>query len=397
MIEHPTKPVAEVSTARRALIGTAAMGLAASAVQSLIGGAAVAASPPAAASNRRDLYVINSLGMMDDTYGGPLPPGVDRKSAQVMSQLAIDSALASGLVAVNFTLGGKNFEEAVAAIGRHDNFIRANSNKLTKIFTAEDIRQAGKQNKVGLIYGFQNTVELSDKAENVDVFADLGVRIIQLTYNPLNSVGGGSMAPGNPGLTPFGRQVVERLNARRIVVDLSHSGQQLCLDAARASKQPICITHTGCKAIASMPRNKTDEELRLVAEKGGYVGIFFIMYLAPGKVYDSSAVIAHIEHAIKVCGEDHVGIGSDYGITEPAGDLKARREFWANMVKRRWEDGSAAEGDDPNFLPYPTDMTGPNQFRVLADGLAKRGHPSSRIEKILGMNFLRYLGDTWGA
>jgi membrane dipeptidase len=220
MIAHPTKPVAEVSTARRALIGTTAMGLAASAFQSLIGGAAVAASPPAAAPNRRDLYVINSLGMMDDTYGGPLPPGVDRKSAQVMSQLAIDSALASGLAAVNFTLGGKNFEEAVAAIGRHDNFIRANSGKLTKIFTAQDIRQARKQNKVGIIYGFQNTIELSDKAENVDVFADLGVRIVQLTYNPLNSVGGGSMAPGNPGLTPFGREVVERLNARKIVVDL---------------------------------------------------------------------------------------------------------------------------------------------------------------------------------
>jgi microsomal dipeptidase-like Zn-dependent dipeptidase len=84
---------------------------------------------------------------------------------------------------------------------------------------------------------------LGDKAERVDTFADLGLRIVQLTYNSLNRVGGGSMAPGNPGLTPFGHEVVERLNNRRIVVDLSHSGQRICLDARGSrnsrSRSPI--------------------------------------------------------------------------------------------------------------------------------------------------------------
>src|SRR3546814_5816530 len=83
----------------------------------------------------------------------------------------------------------------------------------------------------------------------------------------LNQLGGGSLAPEDTPLTPFGHEVVERLNARRIMVDLSHSGRQTCLDAARAASAPICISHTGCRALVDYPRNKTDEELRRVAER----------------------------------------------------------------------------------------------------------------------------------
>ena len=119
-----------------------------------------------------------------------------------------------------------------------------------------------------MIYGFQNAAMVGTKPERVDIFANLGVRVIQLTYNPANALGDGSMAPENRGLTPLGHAVVERLNANRVMVDLSHSGQKTCLDAARASKQPISINHTGCRALNDVPRNKTDEELRLVATQG---------------------------------------------------------------------------------------------------------------------------------
>src|SRR5690606_36648088 len=114
---------------------------------------------------------------------------------------------------------------------------------------------------------------VGDNLDRIDVFNDLGVRIIQLTYNPANHIGDGSMAPQNRGLTPFGRQVVERLNDARIMVDLLHSGQNTCLEAAKISKQPISINHTGCRALTDLPRNKTDEELKLVADRGGFVGI----------------------------------------------------------------------------------------------------------------------------
>src|SRR5204862_82401 len=145
--------------------------------------------------------------------------------------------------------------------------------------SAADIRRAKAEKKVGLLYGFQNCAMLGKDATRVDVFADLGVRVFQLTYNPANLLGDGSMAPENRGLTPFGREVIARLNDRRVMVDLSHSGERTCLDAARASRAPISINHTGCRALTDLPRNKTDAELRLVAERGGFVGIYFMPFL----------------------------------------------------------------------------------------------------------------------
>ncbi len=392
---------AKAGIERRAFMGTAAGTMIAALAGSGIGGAALAQGKPTSARGRVDIRrmtIVNSLGDLDDSYG-PRPPELERDSRMMISPGAIQAGLASGLTAVNITLDAESFESCTTAIGRYDNFVRNNAATLTKIWTTRDIRDAKARNRIGLIYGVQNTTMLGDKAERVDVFADLGLRIVQLTYNSLNRAGGGSMAPGNPGLTDFGREVVGRLNNRRVVVDLSHSGQRICLDAARFSKQPIAITHTGCKAVADSPRSKTDEELRLVAERGGYVGIYWVMYLAraKGREADIDDVVAHIEHAIQVCGEDHVGIGTDYGVAPLNPDRAIQAAPWAKMVSERAKAGVAAPGEYPDILPYARGLTGPGQFQALADRLASRGHSIRRIEKILGQNFVRYLGDIWGA
>ena len=119
----------------------------------------------------------------------------------------------------------------------------------------------------------------------------------------------------NRGLTPFGHEVIDRLNANRVMVDLSHSGRNTCLEATRASKQPVSINHTGCRALNDLPRNKTDEELRLVASAGGFVGIYFMPFLNPAGHAMAQDVVANLDHAINVCGEDHVGIGTDGTVT----------------------------------------------------------------------------------
>lgn len=340
----------------------------------------------------RTLIVVNGLGGLDEGYAPP-PPG----PRVLVSARALAAAKTSGMAALNMTVAsGVSFEGAVESIGKYDDFIRAHSADLLKVHTTADIRQAKAGRKIGVIYGFQNAAMVGDKAARIDTFADLGVRVIQLTYNPLNQLGGGSIAPGNPGLTPFGREVVARLNARNVMIDLSHSGTQMCLDAARASARPISINHTGCKAIVDVPRNKTDEELKLVADKGGYIGIYFMMFLAKGRMATADDVVAHIEHAIKVCGEDHVGIGSDYGIVE-LGDMAAVRAFWANFVRERMANKTAAPGEDPNILPFSEGLIGPNQFRNLYRALEKRGHKPALIEKVLGQNYMRFAKDVWGS
>ena len=185
--------------------------------------------------------------------------------------------------------------------------LRAHPDDLMKVRTAADILKARRENRIGVIYGFQNAAMVGEDDSRIDTFADLGVRVIQLTYNPANQLGDGSMAPENRGLTALGREVVARLNEKRVMVDLSHSGQNTCLDAARASTAPISINHTGCRALCDLPRNKTDEELRLVASKGGFVGIYFMPFLKADGHPHAEDVVAHIDHAVNVCGEDHVG------------------------------------------------------------------------------------------
>ena len=264
------------------------------------------------------------------------------------------------------------------------------------VLAPSDAARVKAEGRLGVVLHFQNSTHVEDDLDNVDVFAGLGVRIFQLTYNDGNKLGDGSMPATNRGLTPFGREVVARLNANRVMVDLSHSGQQICLDAARASKQPISINHTGCRALTDLPRNKTDEELRLVAEKGGFVGIYFMPFLAPDGQAHAADAVAHIEHALKVCGEDHVGIGTDGGTTQ-IDDLKHYATALAKENADRRAAGISAPGESATTYPFVVDLRGPDQYRKLARMLSARGHSRARIEKIMGLNFIRYAKEIWGA
>lgn len=369
-------------------------------------GAAAAAVPFAAAAARapvrgkwRDAVIVNALGGLSNPNvedDGGTDPGRRRIDARTIAD-----ARASGLNAVNVTMGYVSggmepFEHSVRSIADWDRLIREHPADLTKIRTAQDIVRAKATGRIGIIYGFQNAAMMGDRADRVDIFADLGVRIIQLTYNPANAIGDGSMARENRGLTPFGREVVERLNANRIMVDLSHSGERTCLEAARLSKQPISINHTGCRALTDLPRNKTDAELRLVAERGGFVGIYFMPFLNISGHAGADDVVAHVEHAVNVCGEDHVGIGTDGGTTQ-IDDMAAYKSRLAEEVERRRAAGIGATGERPDTFPFVIDLRGPTQFHDLADRLRRRGHSTARIEKILGRNFLRYGREVWGA
>ncbi|HEX8232039.1 MAG TPA: membrane dipeptidase [Caulobacteraceae bacterium] len=368
-------------------------------------GAAAAALPQAGRAAQARPVIINALGGLEDPNPGS-PGARDHRDPLSfekpdVNDRAIREARAAGLTAVNVTLGyvageQESFEYSVRTIGAWDETIRARPGDLIKVHTAADILRARDTTRIGVIYGFQNAAMMGDKPERVDIFADLGVRVIQLTYNPRNQLGGGALDPEGRGLTPFGRQVVERLNARRVMVDLSHSGRQICLDAARASKQPISINHTGCRALADLPRNKTDEELRLVADKGGFVGIYFMPFLRVGGRATAKDVVAHIEHALKVCGEDHVGIGTDGNVTT-LDDIAAYDKELAKEHAARVKAGVAAPGEAPGVYPFLLDLRGPEQFRKLDAMLRARGHPQARVDKVMGLNFLRFAREVWGA
>lgn len=363
------------------------------------------AAAKAPADPLHGMLVVNALGGLENPNLGLDAPRKESRGPTPTDEPNIDArtfadAKASGVTAINITLGyvagpQEPFEYTVRTIGVWDQVIRAHPRELLKVYSAADILRARAERKVGLIYGFQNALQVGDRPERVDIFGDLGVKVIQLTYNPRNTLGDGSMTPENRGLTPLGRQVVERLNARRIMVDLSHSGEQTCLDAIAASKAPISINHTGCRALTDLPRNKTDAELRGVAQKGGFVGVYFMPFLKLDGHPHAEDVVAHIDHAVKVCGEDHVGIGTDGSITG-IDDLDAYRAHLAEEIEARRKAGVGATGERPDTYPFVVDLRGVDQFRTLVTLLRAKGYSEARIEKIMGRNFLRFARDVWG-
>lgn len=368
-------------------------GLACTAAASMLPGHTRAAARASAGASDAGI-IVNALGGLGD------PNGDSTALVPQLTPRVLAEAHASGLTAVNITLGYVSgpddpFEASVRDIAATDALVREHARDVLKVFSAADIRRAKAERKIGLIYGFQNGAMMGQDASRVDIFADLGVRVFQLTYNPANQLGDGSMAKENRGLTPFGREVVARLNARRVMVDLSHSGEQTCLDAARVSSAPISINHTGCRAVTDLPRNKTDAELRLVAEKGGFVGIYFMPFLHTSGHAHAEDVVAHIDHAVQVCGEDHVGIGTDGTVTQ-IDDLHAYQAALAKEIAQRRAAGISAAGERADTYPFVVDLRGPQQFHKLAQLLEQKGYAEARIEKILGLNFLNFAQTVWG-
>jgi membrane dipeptidase len=147
--------------------------------------------------------------------------------------------------------------------------------------------------------------------------------------------------------------------------------------------------------LVDVPRNKSDAELRLVATRGGFVGIYFMPFLNPTSVATAADVVAHIDHAVNVCGEDHVGIGTDGGTTG-VDDMAAFRTTMRAEVAARHAGGIGAAGENPDTLPFVAELSGPDQFHRLIALLAQRGYSSGRIEKIMGLNFLAYARTVWG-
>jgi len=264
-----------------------------------------------------------------------------------------------------------------------------------KVRTVADLEVAKRQKKLGLIYGFQDGVGIGDDLSRVALYHAFGLRIVQLTYNVRNMFGDGCLQPENGGLTPLGRQLVERLNAQGITVDTAHCGMRTTMDAIEHSTKPIAISHSGCRAVADRPRSKPDDILKRMADKGGVIGIYLMPFLSMSGQPSSDDLVKHVEHAVNVCGEDHVGIGSDLSITPHVVNAEYMRVH-RTFVEGRIKAGIAAPGEDPAVPMFVTDLNTPRRMERIAEKLLARGYSESRVEKIIGGNFVRLMRETWG-
>ncbi len=331
---------------------------------------------------RKRAPIIDGLGEIHATYDDAL----------------LDEIRASGLRGCVVTVGNPALQGADAfddmrkEIAEYDQLIAARPARLSKAVNAADIDRAAAQQTIGLVYYTQNATPLEDKVERLRTLYDLGVRIVQLTYNTRNLLGDGCLERTNTGLSKFGLEVVARMNELRILVDVSHSGAATTLDAIRHSRAPVAITHAGCQTVYQHPRNKSDAALRALARKGGVVGIYQINpYLGPKERNTLDDFLRHLEHALNVCGLDHVAIGSDREHrTIP--DTPAEKQKLIDELSRL-RPVTAATFRWPFFI---SQLNHPRRMETIAAALAKRGHKAAAIDKLLGGNWYRLLRDVLG-
>jgi membrane dipeptidase len=310
----------------------------------------------------------------------------------------LDEVRASGMTTCVITVGNPAlhgpdaFESMRAEIEACDAHIRAHADRLSHVVDTAGIRRAARERTLGLLYYTQNASTIQDDIGRLDVLHGLGVRIVQLTYNTRNLLGDGHLERTDAGLSRFGIQAVERMNELGVLVDVSHCGETTSLDGIAFSGRPVAITHAGCAAVYDHPRNKSDRVLRAMAERGGVVGIFQLNpYLGPRERNDLNDYLDHIDHAIDVCGIEHVGIGSDrehQRIADTPEEVERLREEIARLGPE-----AAARFRWPFFL---SELNHPRRMETIADALARRGRTGREIDLILGGNFLRLFAATIG-
>src|SRR5450755_3785163 len=282
---------------RREFLAMAGRALAVAAVAPrMLANAAEQFSPPIAELYRKSVVI--------DTLCGPFTGADDLPDAAL-----VEVVRRSGITAVNFTISAPTFDGTVESLAYVEALVEQSPDVFMIVRQYSDIARAKRDGKIGIMPGFQYTQFLEADPSRIETFRRLGVRIMQLTYNNRSIFGDGCLEPGNAGLSKAGHDAVRKMNQIGVAVDLSHSGYRTTSEAIEASATPVLITHSGCAAVYAHPRNKPDEILKALADRGGYFGVYLMPYLvASPTVPTREHVLDHLVHAINVCGADHVGI-----------------------------------------------------------------------------------------
>lgn len=372
-------------------------------------------SAPTVSSRARQ---IHTSAIVIDTHADTpqrmlFEKGFDMGQRHANGQVDIPRMRAGGLDAEFFSIwvpstitGPPAIKRALDLIDAVRQSVQHHPDEMVLATSADDIRRAAAAHKIAALMGMEGGHMIDDDLGVLRMYANLGVRYLTLTHFLDNNWADSSTdKPKHNGLTPFGKQVVAELNRLGVMVDISHVSDKTFYDAVAVSKAPVIASHSSCRAISKSPRNMTDDMLRALAKNGGVIQINYeasflsepyreasekqsgdvvaqmdamtkrcggneacvtletdrINHAAmlSGKLPKVSwtAIVDHIDHAVKVAGIDHVGLGSDFdGSTMPLGM------------------------EDASKLPQ------------ITGELLKRGYSQQDIEKILGGNLLRVMG-----
>jgi membrane dipeptidase len=350
----------------------------------------------------------------DDTTQRLLDPKFDLGARHTDGSVDIPRMREGGLDAIFFSIwipgtvtGPAAVQRALTQIAAVRETVARHPNDLVLCGSAEDIRRAKAAKKIAVLMGVEGGHMINNDLANLDKFYSLGVRYMTLTHT-VNTDWADSSGdkPAHDGLTSFGKQVIVEMNKLGMMVDISHVADKTFYDVLAASQAPVIASHSSCRAICTAPRNMTDDMIKALAAKGGVIQINYHVgflsqefndaqkikpeifkeidaemkkrcgeneacqlieadkitrdFVAQGKLprVDWTKIIEHIDHAVKLVGADHVGLGSDF------------------------------DGAD---MPYG--MEDASHLPQITNALLAKGYSPADIQKILGGNTLRLMQD----
>ena len=291
-----------------------------------------------------------------------------------------------GVTAANCTVSvWEGFQQTVNNIIDMRRHIENNKDILSEVRITEDIKQAKSDNKTGIILGFQNAHAFEDNIGYVRTFKELGVGIVQMAYNTQNLICTGCYEKDG-GLSDYGREIVAEMNKVGILCDLSHVGAQSARDVIECSTKPVCYSHCLPAGLKEHPRNKSDEDLSFIAKRNGFVGVtMFPPFLAKGVEATVDDYVEAIDYIVNLVGEDRVGIGTDF--TQGYG-----REFFDWITHDK---GNGRKLTEFGEIINPEGMRTIGDFGNLTAAMQKAKWSESKIEKIIGMNWVNLLDEVW--
>ena len=295
----------------------------------------------------------------------------------------------------------RSFPACWRSLVNNRKFIRNQSHMLLATRGSE-IKTAFRDGKTAIILQFQGCDPIEDDLTRLDLFYELGLRVLQITHHYANTFGGGALDKDLTGLTKLGFQGVEKMNALGLIPDLSHASDQTGLDVLKTSKKPVIISHTGARALVRNARCTSDEVIRGVAQSGGVTGLFMMSFwLTEDPVPTVDSLIKQIRHIIKVGGIESVGIANDYTVAgqlelaklnnNNAEGVKGYYPWWEEQAKNRL----LGYDKKPQHVVIP-ELNNVRRMFTIHEALEKNSFTSSEVEKIMGGNWIRVLTDTLG-
>lgn len=325
------------------------------------------------------IFEYNRLGRNWTGYEGLSVSGLDIVIENFMDGTAMITSRA-----------GWKWTDVIHDIGiRFSDF--AHQELIFKAETVADLYRAKREGKIALIACLESATPIENELDRVDVLYGLGIRVMGLVYSESNGLGSGLREANDGGLTQFGRQVVRRMNKLGMTIDTSHCGDKTTLDAIEASDKPTFITHAGARALWNISRLKTDDALKACAAKGGVIGIEAAPHTTLTKkhpLHSIESYMEHFEYVANLVGLDHVAFGPDTLFGDHVG---LHHAFMAALSI-----SSIFKGVQFEEVPYVKGAENPAEILPNATRwLVAHGYTSEEIAKVLGLNALRVIKETW--